>query len=172
MNELLEFRTSLGLTQKQMADLLGIPTSQLGMYEIGQRALPDNARQLWNAIEKQLAAGNTDGTDTPEADIPQEEREEWTQERKAARILLGNLQRKREQLEQKEAGLSKLLSAQTILSKSDVWKLSDDGKEYWELLIRKAGKERKKLSARKRPVLLKERETLARIAQLDEWLGR
>jgi transcriptional regulator with XRE-family HTH domain len=171
MNALQEFRTSLGLSQKQMADLLDITKSQLGMYEIGQRVLPDNARELWNAIEKQLAATNTDGTGRPEADMPQEERDEWTQERKAARILLGNLQRKREQLDQREAGLLKLLSTQTILAQSDVWKLSEDGKEYWELLIRKAGKERKKLSTRKRPILLKERETLARIAQLDEWLG-
>ncbi len=171
MNALLEFRNSLGLAQNQMADLLGITKSQLGMYEIGYRALPENARQIWNAIEKQLAAANTGGNEPMETDMPQKERDEWTQERNTARILLGNLQRKRELLEQKEAGILKLLAAQTILAQSDVWKLSEDGEEYWAFLIRKAGKEREKLSTKKRPILLKEREILARIAQLDEWVG-
>ena len=143
-------RHALGLTQNQIADLFGITKSQLGMYEIGHRALPDNARQIWDAIEKQLAAANTDGTASKEADMSQKERDEWNQERKAAQIRLENLQRKREQLEQKESGMMKLLATQTILAQSDVWKLSEEGEEYWAFLIRKAGKEREKLSTKKR----------------------
>lgn len=40
MNKLKEVRENAGLTQKQLASLIGISKSRYGHYEIGRRQLP------------------------------------------------------------------------------------------------------------------------------------
>ena len=50
MSKIKETRTSLGLTQKQLAEMLGIPKRTIENWEGGQRKCPDYVERL--IIEK------------------------------------------------------------------------------------------------------------------------
>ena len=57
MKEARQFREALGLTQEEAAQLLKIPKSKLGMFEIGQRELPVKVKlrlvTLYHDLQKQ-----------------------------------------------------------------------------------------------------------------------
>ncbi|AWM14123.1 hypothetical protein DI487_09860 [Flavobacterium sediminis] len=59
MKEARQFREALGLTQEEAAQLLKIPKSRIGMFEIGQRELPVKAKlrlvTLYHDLQKQEA---------------------------------------------------------------------------------------------------------------------
>ncbi len=62
MEERIKYREALGLTQDEAAQLLKIPKSLLGMFEIGQRDLPSPIKlqlvTLYNLVQKQVTVSN------------------------------------------------------------------------------------------------------------------
>ena len=52
MNRLREYRIKNGLSQKELADLLGISFQAISHYEIGRKALSvDMAKRIGNVLE-------------------------------------------------------------------------------------------------------------------------
>ncbi len=64
MNELRSFRKKTGLSQRQLALLLGVTQSTLKRAELGQGGLDDNARTKFHALERN--ANEKTSLDNPE----------------------------------------------------------------------------------------------------------
>jgi transcriptional regulator with XRE-family HTH domain len=171
MNSIFEIRKTLGLSQRKMADVLGITSSQLAMYETGKRGLPPKAKLLVLAIASYLEKESRTIENDSQVALGKKEKTLWEKERKNARRQKEKLSIEIEGLDEKENQLKKLLACKGLLSKPEIWASSEFGYSHWELLLRKAEKAKQKLDENRRTLVLKENELNARIALLNIWLG-
>ncbi len=121
MNSLLNLRQRLGLSQREMADILCIPSAQLSMYELGKRSLPDHAQRLLSALTKGLSDleqnGIADLPFTPEA----KQRKQWELEIGQARAQMGKITEALRISSQRISKHQFLVAGKKLLAQPGLW---------------------------------------------------
>ena len=142
-----QYREALGLTQEEAAQLLKIPKSMLGMFEIGQRDLPAAIKlqllTLYNLVqnEEQLNDINRDKKSNADEFFSLEIKKELLEYQYKQQFL----ERKLEQLKVRFQKSEKQIKLVHILE-TQVRAEDRPSQDYIDVLKSKAEKERKKNS--------------------------
>ena len=141
MEQRIKFREALGLTQEEAAQLLKIPKSLLGMFEIGQRDLASPIKlqlvTLYNLVQKQESkASNSDKKEKDSPELTLELKKELLEMQYNQQVL----ERKLELFQSKYQKSEKLLQFVHVLE-TEVKKQERPSQDYIEVLKIKAEKE-------------------------------
>ena len=145
-------RRQMGISQRELADIIGASPSVVALAETGRRTLPDEANYTLLKIENVLEANPGIGSDFQ----PEITKEGQDQIDKKIRLANQQLVLKRialeDLLEKFEKG-KKLMAIAQLPDVEKIWTEGSIEKDYWNLLVRKCNFKLKQL--RSEIILLK-----------------
>ena len=134
MNAIQTLRSSLGLSQDEFSDLLGISKAQLAMAEIGRRPLPSSALSRLALLEHLL-----DGFQPPsEETLSETERKEFRKYRDLLKARITGLEETIEKRKATRMAAIRCIYLQESLQASPLVPQNDIANERMTIAVRKA----------------------------------